>query len=225
VAASATNIPEIPVKKGPAADFPPGKMNVPMRVLVIYCHPDETSFASALHKAAIEGLTEAGHAVTDLDLYGEGFKPVLTREELTEYSASPRYFKSVEKYANQLASADAIVAIYPTWWYGMPAMLKGYFDRVWAPGIAYDVTPDDKVETKRLAHIRRIAVVTTYGSPWWLIRLYLGDPERKLWKRTIRTLCAPDCRLGWYVHYDMDKKPPFRLDKFLAHVKTEMALL
>ena len=194
-----------------------------MRVLVIYCHPDETSFASALHKAAIESLTGAGHAVTDLDLYGEGFKPVLSLEERIEYSNSPVYVKSVEKYANQLASAEALVAIYPTWWYGMPAMLKGYFDRVWAPGIAYDVTPADKVETKRLAHIRRIAVVTTYGAPWWLIRLYLGDPERKLWSRAIRHLCAHDCKLVWHAHYDMDRATPPALDKFLTRFKSKLA--
>ena len=194
-----------------------------MRVLVIYCHPDETSFASALHKAAIESLTGAGHSVTDLDLYGEGFKPVLSLEERIEYSNSPLYVKSVEKYANQLAAVDALVAVYPTWWYGMPAMLKGYFDRVWAPGIAYDVKPDGGVETKRLAHIRRIAVVTTYGSPWWLIRLYMGDPERKLWGRGIRRLCARDCRLDWHAHYDMDHTTQPRLDRFLARISSSMA--
>ena len=50
-----------------------------MRVLVIYCHPDETSFASALHAAVLESLTASGHAVMDLDLYGEGFNPIMTR--------------------------------------------------------------------------------------------------------------------------------------------------
>lgn len=194
-----------------------------MRVLVIYCHPDETSFASSLHAAVIESLMASGHTVTDLDLYGEGFNPIMTLEERIEYSDSPRYVKSVEKYANQLASAEAIVAVYPTWWYGLPAMLKGYFDRVWAPGIAYDLTPEGSVETNRLAHIGRIAVVTTYGAPWWLIRFYMGDPERKLWSRGIRHLCARGCKLDWHAQYSMDRAKPAQLDKFLARVKSGMA--
>jgi NAD(P)H dehydrogenase (quinone) len=194
-----------------------------MRVLVIYCHPDETSFASALHAAVIESLSAAGHTVTDLDLYGEGFNPIMTLEERIEYSDTPKYVKSVEKYAAQLASAEALVAVYPTWWYGLPAMLKGYFDRVWAPGIAYDMTPEGSVDTSRLAHIRRIGVVTTYGSPWWLIRFYMGDPERKLWSRGVRHLCARGCKLDWHARYSMDGAKPAQLDKFLSRVKRKMA--
>lgn len=194
-----------------------------MRILVIYCHPDEASFASTLHAAIIETLTAAGHMVTDLDLYREGFKPVMTMEERTEYSDNPLYYKSVEKYANQLAAAEAIVAIYPTWWYGMPAMLKGYFDRVWAPGVAFDVSSDGSINTDRLAHIRRLGVVTTYGAPWWLIRLYMGDPERKLWGRGVRKLCAHGCTLDWHVHYKMDNTTPARLDRFLARVQKNFA--
>jgi len=195
-----------------------------MRVLVIYCHPDETSFASSLHRAVTEGLSAAGHAVTDLDLYREGFNPIMTLEERIQYSDSPSYVESVKKYAAQLASAQSLVAVYPTWWYGMPAMLKGYFDRVWAPGIAYDLTPEGSIDTKRLAHIRRLGVVTTYGAPWWLIRFYMGDPERKLWSRGVRQLCARGCKLDWHACYEMDRAKPAQLERFLAGVKSKMAL-
>ncbi len=194
-----------------------------MRVLVVYCHPEETSYAGALHDAVMQSLTVGGHEVTDLDLYGEGFNPVMTREEHVKYAKSPRYIEAVKKYADQLAAAEAIVAVYPTWWYGLPAMLKGYFDRVWAPGIAYDMGPDGGVEVKRLAHIRRIAVVTTYGAPWWLIRFYMGDPERKLWSRGVRHLCSGGCRLDWLAQYNMDRVPQARLDKFIAEVKRTLA--
>ena len=66
------------------------------------------------------------------------------------------------------------MAVYPTWWYGLPAILKGYFDRVWAPGIAFDIGADGVFQTDRLANIRKLGVVTRYGSPWWLIRLYMA---------------------------------------------------
>ena len=55
--------------------------------------------------------------------------------------------------------------------------------------------------------------MTTYGSPWWLIRLYMGDPERKLWGRAIRKLCSKGCTLDWHVHYNMDSSPPERLEQ------------
>jgi NAD(P)H dehydrogenase (quinone) len=97
--------------------------------------------------------------------------------------------------------------------------LKGYFDRVWAPGIAFDIGLDGKFETDRLRHIRKLGVVTTYGSPWWLIRLYMGDPDRKLWGRAIRKLCGPGCALDWLALYDMDHASPTRLDEFSKKVK------
>ena len=171
----------------------------------------------------IESLSASGHTVMDLDLYGERFNPVLTLKDRIEYDDSTRHIKSVEKYARQLAAAEAIVAVYPTWWYGLPAMLKGYFDRVWAPGIAYDLTAEGSVDTSRLAHIRRIAVVTTYGAPWWLIRFYMGDPEHKLWGRGVRQLCARGCRLDWHAQYNMDKANPAQLERFLGGVKRRMA--
>jgi NAD(P)H dehydrogenase (quinone) len=194
-----------------------------MRILVIRCHPDKASFSNALHAAVIESLSASGHAITGLDLYGEGFDPIFSLEDRVKYSDPPLYVKSVGKYAAQLAAAEAIVVVYPSWWFGMPAMLKGYFDRVWAPGIAYDVGPNGQVETNRLAHIQRIAVVTTYGSTWWLVRVYLGDPTRKLWSRGVRRLCGRHCRLDLHVHYDMDHSTPARLTKFLHRVKDKMA--
>ena len=115
--------------------------------------------------------------------------------------------------------------VYPAWWYGMPAMLKGYFDRVWLPGVAFDVTPDGRVLTDRLQHIRRIVVVTTYGAPWWMVRIVLGDPARKIVSRAVRALCARDCRVDWYVQYNMDRATPRQLRRFLARVRAGVSRL
>jgi NAD(P)H dehydrogenase (quinone) len=101
----------------------------------------------------------------------------------------------------------------------MPAMLKGYFDRVWLPGVAFDVTPDGKVNTERLRHITRIMVVTTYGGSWWMVRLALGDPARRLIGRALRALCAPNCRVTWCVHYNMDRARPAQLQRFLLRIR------
>ena len=109
--------------------------------------------------------------------------------------------------------------VYPAWWYGLPAMLKGYFDRVWLPGVAFDVTPDGKVATDRLRHLRHILVVTTYGGSWWLVRVALGDPARKLIGRAVRALCARRCKVRWCVHYNMDSAKPAQLSRFLQRIR------
>jgi NAD(P)H dehydrogenase (quinone) len=166
-----------------------------MQVLVIYCHPVAESFAAAAHAVVLQALAADGHDVTDVDLYAENFDPVMRRQEWLDYQNTERNIRPVRKYDEQLAAAEAIVLVYPAWWYGMPAMLKGYFDRVWLPGVAFGVTPDGRVETERLRRIRRIVVVTTYGGSWWMVRIALGDPARKLVARAIRALCGRGCRV------------------------------
>ena len=196
-----------------------------MRVLVIYCHPVAESFAAAAHKAVLQTLIEAGHEVTDVDLYAEDFDPVMSRQERLDYLNTDRNERPVKRYDEQLAAADAIVLVYPAWWYGMPAMLKGYFDRVWLPGVAFDVTPDGRVLTERLQRIRRIVVVTTYGGPWWMVRIALGDPARKIVSRAVRALCGRGCRVDWYVQYNMDRATPRRLSRFLDRIRSGIGRL
>src|ERR1700722_14396761 len=196
-----------------------------MRVLVIYCHPVAESFAAAAHRTLLEALIEAGHEVTDVDLYAENFDPVMSRQERLDYLDTDRNERAVKRYDEQLAAADAIVLVYPAWWYGMPAMLKGYFDRVWLPGVAFDVTPDGRVLTERLQRIRRIVVVTTYGGPWWMVRIALGDPARKIVSRAVRALCGRGCRGEWYIHYNMDRATPRRLSRFLDRIRSGIGRL
>ena len=192
-----------------------------MRFLVVYCHPVETSFSAALHRAVVAGLQRAGHEVIDLDLYAEAFEPGLSRLERIEYFDPERNTAQVRKYTDQLATVSAIAFVYPSWWYGMPAMLKGYFDRVWLPGVAFDLDRDGHLTLTRLKHIQRIVIVTTYGSPWWHIRLYMGDPARRLFNRGIRRLCARDCRVDWLVCYNLDRIKQPRLSAFLQNVERQ----
>jgi len=196
-----------------------------MQILVIYCHPVAESFAASAHQTVLEALRAGGHKVTDVDLYAENFNPVMSRQDRLDYQNTARNIRPVRKYDEQLATADAIVLVYPAWWYGMPAMLKGYFDRVWLPGVAFDVTPDGRVVTERLQRIRRIIVVTTYGGPWWMVRLVIGDPARKVISRAVRALCARGCRADWYVQYNMDRARAHQLTRFLERVRAGLARL
>lgn len=195
-----------------------------MRVLVVFCHPAGNSLGAALHAAAVDGLASAGHEVIDVDLYREGFSPALSKAEFLTYRDEARNTSLVKPYVDQLSSVDGVVFVYPSWWYTWPAMLKGYIDRVWLPGVAFDIV-GGQVERRRLGHIRQLAMVTTFGSPWWLVRLYVGDPTRKLVTRGLKPLCARKCRVAWFVKYGLDSARRPALAAFIERVREGMAKL
>jgi putative NADPH-quinone reductase len=112
------------------------------------------------------------------------------------------------------------VLVYPTWWYGMPAILKGWLDRVWAPGVAFNL--GDGAIQPTLTNIRRIAVVTTYGSPNWLL-WYIGRIDRKLVGRGLRRLCAKDCRVEWVTLTRMDQRSRAECETFVQRVRAHFA--
>jgi NAD(P)H dehydrogenase (quinone) len=193
--------------------------DIKVQILIIYCHPVEASYAAALHAAVLDSLNGTGYEVTDVDLYADGFDPVLSPQESVDYRNVGPNASNVQKYVHQLSRAEGLILIYPSWWYGFPAMLKGYFDRVWLPGVAFDISVDGNIATDRLYKLRRIVVITTYGSPRWMIRFFMGDPTRKLISRGFRRICGRDCRIKWYVKYGMDKATSRELQRFLDKVR------
>ena len=187
-----------------------------MRYLVVYAHPVEDSYASALHRCVVQALADAGHEVDDCDLYAEGFQPVLSRAERQAYHQVGRNTAHAEKEIERLLRAEGLVFVFPTWWYGMPAILKGYLDRVWLPGVAFEV---DNGRTRPLLHnIVRFAVVTTYGSPWWLNFFVVRDPGRNMLMRGIRYLFSPKVRTLYLARYGMDYIDAATRERFLAKV-------
>ncbi|CAZ90198.1 conserved hypothetical protein [Thiomonas arsenitoxydans] len=135
-----------------------------MRVLLLYAHPVETSFHAALHARMVQALRAAGHEVDDFDLYAEDFNPVLSREERLNYRDTTRNTAAVASYVQRLQRAEALVLCFPTWCFGLPAILKGFFDRVLVPGVAFDITNPAKVRPG-LTHLRHIAAISPPSSP------------------------------------------------------------
>lgn len=192
-----------------------------MRVLVIYAHPVETSFNAALHEAAVAALRRAGHAVDDLDLYAEGFQPVLTRAERLSYHDTAADLAPVASYVRRWQAAEAVVFVFPTWSFGPPAILKGFLDRTLLPGVAFAITPEHRV-VPLLASIRRIAAVVTYGQSRWLVRLGVGDLPRLLITRYFRGI-ANNAPVAYHALYDMNRATPAKRARFLAVVEQAMA--
>ena len=188
-----------------------------MRVLLVFCHPRADSFSAALRDAAREALQ--GHAVEERDLYAEGFDPLVGAEALGRYMDFSANRQGLEADIAQLQRAEALLLVYPTWWYGMPALLKGWFDRVWVPGVTFTLSAG--AIQPALTNIRRIGVVTTYGSPLWLL-LWLGWPDRRVIGGGIRRLCARDCKLDWLYLTRMNLRSRGECAGFIEQVKARL---
>src|SRR6188474_2029920 len=110
-----------------------------MNVFVLFAHPVESSFNASLHRLIVERLRTKGHAVDDCDLYAEDFDPRLSREERLGYHDTAANVDSVRSYVDRLKRAEALVLSFPVWNYGYPAILKGFFDRVFLPGVSFEL--------------------------------------------------------------------------------------
>jgi len=194
-----------------------------MRVLLIYSHPVETSFCAALHAQVAQSLRGAGHEVDDCDLYAEDFNPVLSRAERLGYHEIPANRLPVEGYVRRLEWAEALVFCFPTWCFGPPAMLKGWFDRVLVPGVAFDLSDPQNVRPA-LTHIRRISAVVTYGRPRWTAFM-MGDPPRKVITRYLRVLTGGRARIDYHAQYHMNIATWPQLERFKARVGVAMDCL
>ncbi len=191
-----------------------------MRILVIFAHPVETSFHAALHRTIVDALTRAGHEVDDCDLYAEGFDPVLGRDERLAYHDTTINQRRVAPYVARLMAAQAIVFDYPVWSYGMPAILKGFLDRLIIPGIAFTIR--DGTLSRTLTHIRKLAVVTSYGQSRWMA-WFNGDTPRKTATRYLRAVFTPGRPVTYLAHYDMNRSTPETRAAFLKRVERAMA--
>ena len=121
-----------------------------MRLLVIFCHPSSESYGAALYETACRTLRAAGHELRCHDLYREGFDPVLSTEEWGSYlSDTDSIITKHSERVDELHWAEGLVIIYPTWYYGVPAMLKGWLERVWLPGVTFEISDGKQRLPKR----------------------------------------------------------------------------
>jgi len=190
-----------------------------MKVLVLYAHPVETSFNAALHKTIVERLTARDHSVDDLDLYAEDFDPRLTRAERLAYHHPRGPQDPVDPYVRRLLDADALVLSFPVWNYGFPAILKGFFDRVFLPGVSFRMV--NGKATPSLHNIRKVAAVTTYGGSRFRAAL-MGNPPKKLIHRMLRSTVKPGAPVSYLAHYSMNLATPESRERFLQKIAARM---
>ncbi|MBI4985134.1 MAG: NAD(P)H-dependent oxidoreductase [Rhodocyclales bacterium] len=190
-----------------------------MKCLVVIAHPLRDSLCHALAAKAIAALTAAGHEVLIEDLYRNDFAAALTVAERASYYG-PRYDgAAVQPEIDRLHAAEGLVLCFPTWWFGFPAVLKGWFDRTWGPGIAYDHADDRGPIRPRLHGLRKVLAVTSLGSPWWVDRIVMRQPVKRVLKTALLGTCAPACRFEMLSLYKSERLAGAQVERFAARVE------
>ena len=188
-----------------------------MRVFILYANPVAASFGAALHEQVVTTLRSRGHEIDDCDLYAESFDPVMSAEERVHYHDTAANRTHVAAFADRLLAAEALVLVYPVWNEGFPAILKGFFDRVFIPGVSFKIGPDGAA-TPGLGNLNKIAAVCTYGADR-MSTFLLGDPPRRVVKRLLRAMPGHSVRCDYLAQYDMNHTTPEQRAAFLRKVK------
>lgn len=188
-----------------------------MRILYLYCHPLDDSFHAGIMREAVATLKAKGHEVDLCDLYAEGFDPVLTADRRRNYHDVTKNREGLEDYVARLHAAEALVVQFPTWCFGLPAMLKGWFDRILMPGVAFDISDPANVKPM-LGHLRHIIGISTYGRQRW-VAMYVGDPPRKVITRYLPRLTSGRAKVEYHALYHMNVATAEQRQRFISRIK------
>jgi len=193
------------------------------RALVVYCHPLEESLVAAARDRVTAALFAGGAEVRMNDLYADGFDPAFSAAERANHMA-PGTDPSISSYADDLQWCDTLVLVYPTWWSGQPAMLKGWMDRVWVNGVAWTLPEGANRLRPELRNVRRLVAVTTHGSSKF-VNMVEGETGKRTMTRSLRTMCHPLARTTWLAMYGIDNASEARRQAFLDRVERRIGRL
>lgn len=192
-----------------------------MRVLIVFNHPYEGSYCYAILNAVTRGLQKAGHDIDLIHLDNDGFDPVMRAKDLRAFVSAREQPEvahrlldpQVKDYKQRLQAAEHLVFIFPIWWELMPALLKGFIDKLIFPGIAYDYNANGTRMHCKLKQLSGVTMITTMNTPAWAYRLIFGNAIQKaillgtFWKIGIKNrrwislnyvkFCKPAKRQKW----------------------------
>ncbi|MDH6265311.1 NAD(P)H dehydrogenase (quinone) [Rhizobium sp. SG_E_25_P2] len=189
-----------------------------MRFLVVLAHPLKESFAAGVAATVREGLESKGHSVDFLDLYQEDFDPRLTAAERGSYFSGAYDTSAVSPYVARIKAADGLILVFPQWWFNLPAILKGFIDRVFVPGVAFENDAAGGRIIPTLTNIRYFWCFTTTGSPWWIVHFYMGNPLKRQLKRGVAYFCSKSVDFRMHSLHNMDHSTQQKRERFLGRV-------
>jgi putative NADPH-quinone reductase len=194
------------------------------KAVLVSAHPCSDSYTCAIASAALRGLATSGHDVTHLDLYGLDFVTAMTKDEHDAYKAQePARDAMAREHGEIVRNASLLVFVYPTWWSGPPAVLKGWLERVLVPGVGFTFDSSGRVQSG-LTNVNRIVGVSTYGSPWTYVKL-VNDNGRRMLMRALRMVCGRRTGTTWLGLYSVDTTGANERAAFLDRVEHAMAHL
>lgn len=151
-----------------------------MKVVIVFNHPYEGSFCNAILQAVTNGLNKGSHQIDLIHLDKDKFNPVMTAGDLKGFRDKKPIDPKVIEYSDKIKNADHLVFIFPIWWELMPAMTKGFVDKVIFPGVAYDYTNKENTRMKPLwDNLKGVTMITTMNTPNWLYWLLFGNAIKK----------------------------------------------
>lgn len=156
-----------------------------MRTAIVFNHPYEGSYCNAILNAVTTGLQKAKHEIDLLHLDNDGFNPVMSKADLNAFVNHKPIDPQVTDYNNRLEKADHLIFIFPIWWDLMPAMTKGFIDRVLSPGVVYDHHPRGFGLVPLLKKLKSVTIITTMNKPKIMYSLLIGNLIRKAILRSV----------------------------------------
>jgi putative NADPH-quinone reductase len=142
-------------------------------------------------------------------------------DERRDYHDTSKNQARVADYVRRLREADGLICQFPVWSFGPPAMLKGWFDRLMMPGVAFDLS-NPNMAVPLLTQLKRIVAITTYGRPWWNA-LLVGDPPKRIMTRYLPRFTDGNAKVDYHALYHMNVATLERREAFMAKVRTAMA--
>jgi NAD(P)H dehydrogenase (quinone) len=192
------------------------------RALVVHAHPDPASYSATLRDKAVVGLIRGGWHVNVTDLYAEGFAPAMSPAERGAYHGpDPVIDAHVARQAELVTAARALVFVYPTWWWGLPAVLEGWLERVLVPGVGFRFDARGRVRPG-LTQVRRLVGISTYGSTHLRTAVF-NDAGRRTLLRAVRLNTSWRCRSTWLGLYGMDRIDAEQRTAFAQRVESTLA--
>lgn len=192
------------------------------KVLLIYAHPYNKSFNYAILEKVEDSLLSNEISFSVIDLYKDNFNPAYNSDELSLFKYGETKDQLVKKYQKMIVAANKIIFIFPIWWNSIPAIIKGFIDKVMKKKFAYDVG-----STGVIGHLTNIdcgLVFTTSTSPTWYLKLFCGDAVNKVFIRSTLSQLGMK-NIKWINFGSIDKSANIKRMKFLNSIDDRVKVL
>jgi len=184
--------------------------------------PHHRSFSAALLQKIKDGVADNDNVSLDvIDLHADNFDPVMHETDLSTWRRRQPINEQVANYQERLLAADEIFFVFPIWWESMPAMTKGFIDKVIAPGMIYQQPKGKKRFINQFTNLKKVSLVTTMSTPNMLYRWLFGNPVTKiLFRGTF--LKMGFSKFKWYNFSSVDKKSLTKRQEILNEFENKM---